>query len=432
MDMFEPQDHPNDFAYPGGPPRPPYDNAGYTLAYMMGVQFDRILEGFDCPCVKIEGMASPPAGTVASASGSRGLLLSHSANDAFTAVNRALKAGASVYWLKTPMTVNGQAYPSGSFYIEASGNVRNVAEQAAKDLGLSFDGTAEAPSAGAVKLKTQRVALWDQYGGSMPSGQTRWLLEQFEFPFDVVYPAAFDAGNLRQKYDVIVFVTGAIPAARPDAQAASGGRGGGGGGGRGAVNAADIPEEFRAWLGRITPERTLPQLKKFLDEGGTIITIGSSTNLAEHLGLPVKDYMVERTPTGEERPLPREKFYIPGSVMQVAVNNTLPIAAGIGKKADVFFDESPVFRLEPDAGLRGVRPIAWYDSAHSLRSGWAWGQNYLQGGVAMAEADVGRGKLYLFGPEILFRAQPHGTFKFLFNGIYGGAIETGDVRTIQP
>ena len=28
LDMFEPQDHPNDFAYPGGPPTPPYDNAG--------------------------------------------------------------------------------------------------------------------------------------------------------------------------------------------------------------------------------------------------------------------------------------------------------------------------------------------------------------------------------------------------------------------
>ena len=37
------------------------------------------------------------------------------------------------------------------------------------------------------------------------------------------------------------------------------------------------------------------------------------------------------------------------------------------------------------------------------------------------EADVGRGKLLLFGPEITFRAQPHGTFKFLFNGVYRSA-----------
>ena len=42
LDMFEPQDHPDDIPYPGGPPTRPYDNAGWTLAYQMGVKFDRI------------------------------------------------------------------------------------------------------------------------------------------------------------------------------------------------------------------------------------------------------------------------------------------------------------------------------------------------------------------------------------------------------
>ena len=45
MDMFEPQDHPNDIPYPGGPPRPPYDVTGYNLSYSMGIVFDRILDG---------------------------------------------------------------------------------------------------------------------------------------------------------------------------------------------------------------------------------------------------------------------------------------------------------------------------------------------------------------------------------------------------
>ncbi len=47
LDMFEAQDHPNDFAYPGAPPTRPYDNAGWTLAMQMGVKYDRILDGFD-------------------------------------------------------------------------------------------------------------------------------------------------------------------------------------------------------------------------------------------------------------------------------------------------------------------------------------------------------------------------------------------------
>ena len=257
-----------------------------------------------------------------------------------------------------------------------------------------------------MKLPPQRIGLWDQYGGSMPAGQTRWLFEQFEFPYTILYPQDLDAGNLRQKFDVIVFVTGAIPGT-----SGGGGRGGRGGGGRGG--AAEIPAEFQHMTGRVSVEQTVPQLKTFMEQGGTVITIGSSTNLAEDLGLPIKNYLVERSPTGEEESLPREKFYIPGSVMQVTVDNSLPIAAGLPKNVDVFFENSPVFRLEPNAALKGVRPIAWYATSHTLRSGWAWGQNYLEGGTSMAEADVGKGKLFLFGPEILFRAQPAGHVQVL-------------------
>ncbi|MEZ5011660.1 MAG: hypothetical protein R2744_08725 [Bacteroidales bacterium] len=63
------------------------------------------------------------------------------------------------------------------------------------------------------------------------------------------------------------------------------------------------------------------------------------------------------------------------------------------------------------------------------RSGWAWGQDRLYGGVAIADAKVGKGSIYLFGPEILFRAQPHGTFKMFFNGLYlSGSEETASAR----
>lgn len=95
-----------------------------------------------------------------------------------------------------------------------------------------------------------------------------------------------------------------------------------------------------------------------------------------------------------------------------------PLAWGLPKDLDVFFDNSPVFELRPDAPLRGVNAVAWFQNATPLRSGWAWGQHYLEGGVSVAEASVGQGRLMMFGPEITFRGQPHGTFKFLFNGIY--------------
>jgi hypothetical protein len=310
------------------------------------------------------------------------------------------------------MTANGKTYPVGSFYIASKSGTPAMLQTLAKEKGLTFDGTSAKPSANAQKLQPKRIALWDQYGGSMPSGHNRWLFEQFEFPYTVVYPQTLDQGNLSSKFDVIVFQGGAIPELNPRPN-----QGRGGFRGR-EVDPNSVPAEFRPTLGRVTADKTIPQLKKFLEDGGTIITIGSSTNLAYHLGLPVMDKLVEKTANGEERELPREKFYVPGSVMQVEVDNSLPVAQGLPKEVDVFFDESPVFTLGADAAAKGVKPIAWYDSPHTLRSGWAWGQQYLDKGVAAAEAQVGKGKLYLFGPEITFRGQPHGTFKLLFNGIY--------------
>jgi hypothetical protein len=165
----------------------------------------------------------------------------------------------------------------------------------------------------------------------------------------------------------------------------------------------------------------VPKLKEFLEAGGTVVTIGSSTSLAQHLGLPIGDHMTERTPEGTIRSLPSDRFYSPTSVLEVAVDPTAPVAAGMEARALVTFDNSPVFSISPSALAAGVRPVAWFDSAEPLRSGWAWGQTYLEGGVVAAEARVGRGTLYLFGPEITFRAQPHGTFRFLFNGIMKGA-----------
>ena len=82
---------------------------------------------------------------------------------------------------------------------------------------------------------------------------------------------------------------------------------------------------------------------------------------------------------------------MPGSVLRVQVDNTRPLAWGLPDEVDVFFDNSPVMRLEPAGVARGVTPVAWFDSDAPLRSGWAWGQERLQGGVAMPRPG-GRGQ----------------------------------------
>ncbi|MEX2662940.1 MAG: M14 metallopeptidase family protein, partial [Vicinamibacterales bacterium] len=220
IDMFEPQDHPNVIPYPGAPPTPPYDNAGWTLAFQMGVEFDRILEPFAGPFEKVtEWNVTPPqVGTTAP--------LDRRVNDSFTALNRLLKAGRTVFATETSF---GTAAGKGTRIVPA------------------------------------RIGLWDTYGGSMPSGWTRWILEQFEFPFSRVFAQELDAGRLNAKFDTLIFVTGAIP------PVASGtGRGGRGpstrpSGARSgqAESELDVPAEFRSHVGSMTAERTIPQLRAF-------------------------------------------------------------------------------------------------------------------------------------------------------------------------
>ena len=132
---------------------------------------------------------------------------------------------------------------------------------------------------------------------------------------------------------------------------------------------------------------------------------------------------MEKLGGGSEQRLSRGDYYIPGSVLRMRVDNTNPLAFGLGNTVDVFFNNSPVFRLEPDAALRGVAPVAWFADTEPLRSGWAWGQHYLDGGVGVVDVTVGEGKLFLYGPEVTNRAQPHGTFKLVFNGIYYGTAD---------
>lgn len=409
LDMFEPQDHPNDFQYPGGPPVAPYDAAGWTLAYTMGVQFDRFQENFDGPFQRIpygELQAVPGSMTSAAAAG---YVLTAQANQSYTAANDLLKAGLDVYRLQ-------EAQPDasiGSFYVPASAKAKNLLEKSAATAGVKVASLAKKPAANALqKIKPSRIALWDMYGGSMPSGWMRYIMEQFHFDVDVIYPKDIDTGGLRSKYDVIIFVDGAIPAL-PGAGASM--RGGFGGG---APRAEDIPEEYRARLGRITADRSIPQLKRFMEEGGQIVTMGSSTNLAYHVGVPVRNALVDLV-NGKEQRLAAEKYYIPGSILRVSVDSLQQAAWGMASQADVYFDASPVFKITPEASSRGtVKPIAWFSTNKPLRSGWAWGQSYLQDGVAAFVANVGQGKLFAFGPEITFRAQTHSTFKFLFNELY--------------
>ena len=175
-------------------------------------------------------------------------------------------------------------------YIPAKPTTLPILQKLAADKGLELrDGVPPTPAGSAMRAAGRCAsACGIMYGGSMPSGWTRWLLEQFEFPFEVVFPKTLDAGNLNEQVRrADLRRRRAFRSRRARRRAAAGA----------AATRETIPAEFRDWLGRVTVAKTVPELKKFVEDGGTMLTIGSSTALGHHLGLPIRDALVERTST---------------------------------------------------------------------------------------------------------------------------------------
>lgn len=411
LDMFEPQHHPQDFEYPGGPPIRPYDTTGYTLAIQMGVQYDRVLDGFTGPFQPVKDLLAPPPAKIVG-DAKAGWLIDHQINDSFVVTNRLMKAKLPVYWVASPSSANGKNLGAGAIWIPASAKAKAIVDKAAAELGVTAYGMGSVPAGRLIALKAPRIALADIYGGSMPSGWNRWLLEQYEFPYTVVYPQRVDAGALRKDFDVLILPDGiGIPShgMKPRRR------------GPGQPNAEDIPAQYKTWLGTYTPETSAPQIDAFLKAGGAVVAVGDSTGVAEMLKLPVSNPLVE-TVDGKTQPLPGTKFYVPGSVMSADVALGEPLTYGATKTVPIFFDSSPMFRIND--GAKGMKSLVSITSENSLISGWAFGQAHLKGTDAIVEACVGKGHLYLMGPEVNQRAQSQADFKFLFNGIVYGAAAT--------
>jgi hypothetical protein len=397
--MFEPQDHPNDFLYPGGPPVRPYDAAGWTPAFTMGIDFDRILEDFSGPFDALAyGDIQKPVGKIINSQyNSYGYTFSTKDNASYIAVNELLNAGEIVYKSKD------------YYFVKYADKINSAIKKLSAEYGVVFTSVTTAPTDTLKKIQPIRIGLWDKYGGSMSSGWLRWIFEQYHFPFKLIYAKEIDSVNLNANFDVLVFVEGAIPALKNESSFSFQER---------EPKLEDVPKEFQHTLGNISVNKSIPALNKFLQNGGKIVTIGSSANLAYHVNAPVRNALVEMV-AGKEKALPGEKFYIPGSVLQVALDHNNESNWGMNGTADVYYNASPVFKLLPDAiAQKQITPLAWYASANTLRSGWAFGQAYLQDGVAAFETNIGKGKLTVFGPEITFRAQTHGNFKLLFNQLY--------------
>lgn len=391
IDMFEPQNHPHDVQYPGGPPIRPYDAAGWTLAMQMGVEYDRIFDNVDVPLEKTTygTPLSPPSRSFDASK--VGYAISGKSNDAFIAVNRLLKKGIKVF----------RNLETQDFFVDAKGKV--LLDQMASTHGLSIRPLSEKPHQ-TIPVTPLKIGLFDHYGGSMPSGWTRWILEQYEYDYELFYPKDVDSKAI-QKYDILLFIGHGLPVEnRPGIPT------------RGKpIEPELVPETYHHWMGSLTKSTAIPILREYIRDGGKVVTVGTSSGWVYELGLGVENPLVEKNGAGKETALPDTKYFIPTSILQAEIATDKADNYGLPKDTKVVFNNNPVFEFQPSETLYS---LGKFTTEQPLLSGWAHGQQYLKDTHIGLVALDGKGKLVAIGPEIINRAQAHGTFKMLFNQLY--------------
>ncbi|MBI4473902.1 MAG: hypothetical protein HY646_14640 [Acidobacteria bacterium] len=382
--MMETQAYPDLREYPGGPPQRPYDVVAHTLPMQMGVKVATVTRPFDANLTKVETLKAAP-GTVESGP-ARAYILGHESNASMKALNRLIKEKADVYWAAKPVTVKGKVYPAGTMIIHATPGIDTKLQAIARDTSVNFVATNDRLNVQAYKLNPPRIAMYKSYVASMDEGWTRFIFENYEFPFVNIVDKDIRTGNLRSKYDVIL-----IPGELSEQQIIQGHRPGA------------TPPEFAGGIGEIGVQH----LRDFVNEGGTLVTMDEATEFAVHqFALPLKNTLAGVRP---------QDFYVPGSLLKVVLDTDNPIAYGMPRETPVFFQHNAAFEVSGNAKSVGEYPLV-----NPLMSGWILGDQRLFGKTAIADVPIGRGRVILLSIRPQFRAQVRGTYKLLFNSLYYG------------
>ncbi len=297
-------------------------------------------------------------------------------------------------WLSEETEAGGRAFPPGSLWVKQPAGNESALRGTIEELGLHGVPLAESPPGPTLHLAQPRVALYQPWTASIDEGWTRWLLEQYEFAFTPIHNADVQVGGLHNLWDVIL-----LPGDRGDDSLVRGSEG------------ESTPPEFRGGIGKKGSEA----LREFVSQGGTLIAMGDSTEFAvRSFALPVRDVL---------EGVGRAQFSCPGSLLKILVDRHHPAAYGMPNEATAVFENNSAFEPTPGFSYTNLRVIARYPGDDVLESGWMRGEQYLRDRIAAAEITYRKGRVILIGFRPQFRAQPHDTFKLLFNSILYSAAQ---------
>jgi hypothetical protein len=379
--LLEPQQYPDLRLYPGGPPKPPYDITAHSLPLQMGVDAVEIAAPFEAELRALERVELP-AGTV------RGTgpvyVLDPRLNASVRAVNLLLAEGAQIARY-VGLSGNGDA-PIGAFLVENVNRttLERVAAETHVNIGDAPRNVVNGPRLG---IRAPRIGLYRSYRpNAIDEGWTRFILERYGFQFESVRNHDIRQGDLLERFDVIL-----LPQ-QPAKDILDGN------------SAKDYPPEFAGGIGEIGAAK----LRRFVDGGGTLIALDSACELAiKYLYLPVTNVL---------EGLRSDEFYNPGSLLRLILDPRHPLGFGYERETAVMFVNSPAFDVDGYAG--GARVVGRYPLSNQLLSGWMLGSEHIRGKAALVDAQVGRGRVILFGFRPQFRAQARGAYRLLFNALY--------------
>ena len=383
-----------------GSPLRPQDSATDTMFEFMGVRVDPV-EGCPRDCLeKVESVEWPEGRILATSD--HGYALDCSVNDSFTAINRLLAKGAKVSRSTSALECGDYLLPPGSFVI--TGAKIAQLEKLAEELHLDFypldEGSVEATT-----VKAPRIGMYQRYwGGNMDEGWTRFLLEQFEFPYSTLMDEEIQKGGLKSKYNAIILPSdpeAIIIGKEKEIEEYYSKRYGG------MMTMPNYPPEYRSGI----KDEGVEELKKFVEAGGTLICFDNACELAiKHLKLNLRNAL---------EGLPSKEFFCPGSTLHAFVDPNNPAAYGMPVDSLLFFWNSRAFDIVPSGDNDKYEVVAAYPDSYILESGWLIGEEKLRRKVAMVVARHGEGKVVLIGFRPQHRAQTHGTYKLVFNSLYG-------------
>ncbi len=379
--ILEIQDYPNIPEYPGGPLQRPYDVTAQTMPLLLGVTAVPVRKAFEVATTPVHTAAVTP-GTFSPQAGARGYQFRDESNGSLYALFALLKQGLRAY------RVAGAGQEPDTIYLPQQPHLETALTQVAAKLPVLVQAATSAPQGPTFRVKLPRIALYQSWIPSMDEGWTRFLFDQNGIPYTRVVDADIRNGNLNDRFDVVL-----LPDNAPGA--ITSGRYGRGEEGEGP----QVPPEYRGGLG----EGGMASLRRFTEDGGTVVALNKASEVYTGKSTPVVNAL---------EGIAAKDFYIPGSILQVAVDTSNPLAFGSQPTVPIFFEQSPSFRVSGD-----VQSVASYTSEKPLLSGWILGAQYLRGTSALVNESLGKGHLILFGFRPQYRSQSEVTYRFLFNAL---------------